>query len=256
MGRTARRGCAALSAQYDDIAAAYSRTKTAPLRQHVEAYSFFRMLGDVRGLEVLDLACGDGFYTRQLATAGAKRVTGVDVSAEMIALARAAEAEQPLGIDYLCADVAQMEPRDPVDVVTAAYLLHYAPTVAALEAMCTRIATQLRPGGRFVAINENPEEPGDRRVAYSPYGFDKVLQGSRNDGSAIEYAMVSGRSMLRFKVWYYSRATYEQALHRAGFRSVQWRGLELSDAGVQELGAEYWQDYMAHPPVIGLECSL
>jgi len=46
-------------AQYDEFAADYQRTKEAPLRLFVEAHSFMAMLGDVRGLNVLDLACGD-----------------------------------------------------------------------------------------------------------------------------------------------------------------------------------------------------
>ena len=77
-----------MSAQYDGIADAYKRTKTSPLREHVEAYSFLRMLGDLQGLRVLDLACGDGFYTRAIAAAGAAEVVGVDISADMLTLAR------------------------------------------------------------------------------------------------------------------------------------------------------------------------
>ena len=58
--------------QYDGIAAQYQRSKHSPIRRHVEAWSFFRMLGPVDGLAVLDLACGEGFYTRQLARRGAR----------------------------------------------------------------------------------------------------------------------------------------------------------------------------------------
>ena len=49
------------------------------------------MLGSVAGLGVLDLACGEGFYTRQIARDGATRVVGVDISPEMIALAEELE---------------------------------------------------------------------------------------------------------------------------------------------------------------------
>jgi len=57
-------------------------------RSVVEAYSFFKELGDVKGLRVLDLACGNGHYTRQIYERGAKEVAGVDVSSEMIKLAK------------------------------------------------------------------------------------------------------------------------------------------------------------------------
>ena len=76
-----------MTSQYDAIARDYQATKASPLRTHVEAFSFFQMLGDVQSLDVLDLACGEGFYSRLIREAGAATVVGVDLSAEMIRLA-------------------------------------------------------------------------------------------------------------------------------------------------------------------------
>jgi len=50
----------------------------------------FELIGDVKGKRVLDLACGEGYITRILATKGAK-VTGVDFSEKLIELARREE---------------------------------------------------------------------------------------------------------------------------------------------------------------------
>jgi len=68
--------------------------------------------------------------------------------------------------------------------------------------------------------------------------------------------MVSGRSMIRFNAYYYSRTTYENALRAAGFNEINWRPLLLAPEGVAECGADYWQEYLANPPVVGLECWL
>ena len=59
-----------MSAQYDTIAREYQATEESPLRRYIEAYSFFRMIGDPAGLRILDRACGEGFYTRALAERG------------------------------------------------------------------------------------------------------------------------------------------------------------------------------------------
>ena len=120
-------------AQYDAIAEAYRDSKQLPFRRAIERYTLFEALGSVRGMTVLDLACGEGFYTRLLRRAGAARVTGIDVSAEMIRLAEREEARDPLGCAYLCRDVADLEPEiGTADRIVAMYLLHYAGTRARL----------------------------------------------------------------------------------------------------------------------------
>src|SRR5947209_7801420 len=89
---------------YDPIAGQYQRAKRQPWRGHVEAFTFLGLLGDLSGKSVVDLACGEGHYTRMLPSLGAARVVGVDRSEGMIALARAQEAGHPQGIDYLLQD--------------------------------------------------------------------------------------------------------------------------------------------------------
>lgn len=61
------------------------------------------MLGDVRGRKILDLGCGEGAYSRELARRGAQ-VTGVDGSARLVEVARARAAAEGLDIPYHCAN--------------------------------------------------------------------------------------------------------------------------------------------------------
>ena len=62
------------------------------------------LLGPVAGLQVLDVACGHGRITRELARRGAS-VVGVDVSGALITRARETEQDEQLGIRYLHEDV-------------------------------------------------------------------------------------------------------------------------------------------------------
>ena len=114
-----------MAAQYDDIGVKVADWDVLPVRsEYVEGHTFFQALGSVAGQSVLDVACGDGLYTRQLHARGAQRVVGVDISEEMIRVARQHEAAQPAGIDYHVSDVADMAPLGAFDCVTAIYLLH------------------------------------------------------------------------------------------------------------------------------------
>src|SRR5262245_42326897 len=105
--------------QYDHIGRqydAYARTATG---KRAERYTFFRMVGALNGQRVLDLACGDGFYTRLLKQHGAAEVLGVDISPEMIRLAREHEQQAPLGLTYQVGDAVTLSQLGPFDLVTA-----------------------------------------------------------------------------------------------------------------------------------------
>lgn len=140
---------------YDEsrVAEQYKECKLQSWRVHLEDFSFQRAIGDVSGLKLVDLACGEGHVTRRIATAGAKDVYGVDVSQRMVELARKEEVAQPLGITYKCEKVGQemISPQN-FDLATAAWLLVYCRNRKELADMCKGVAQWVKPGGRFVTL--------------------------------------------------------------------------------------------------------
>ncbi|MGE4373133.1 MAG: class I SAM-dependent methyltransferase [Xanthobacter sp.] len=62
--------------------------------------AFLNFLPDIRGLKLIDFGCGEGTNTRALARRGA-HMTGLDLSARLVAHARQMEEEEPLGITYV-----------------------------------------------------------------------------------------------------------------------------------------------------------
>jgi len=242
--------------QYDRIAQEYGDSKKSDVVTFVEIPTFLDVSGDVRDKAVLDLACGDGFYSRKFGQMGAAPVVGVDISAEMIELARAQERKESLGIRYECADVAKLPSLGEFDIVTAAFLLHYSKDEDEMQAMCDGIAGQLRQGGRFVAMSENPWQKAGRYTLYKKYGFVKTLAEPQIDGAKITYLMATGRRPFKFNVQYFQAQTYERALRNAGFDDIQWHPLVLSEEGRSAKGESHWQEYMDNPPVIGLSAKL
>lgn len=243
-----------MSAQYDAIAEKYQRTRESPLRTYIEAHTFLSLIGDIRGQSILDLACGEGFYTRRLKELGAERVVGVDISPQMIALATEQERQSPVGVEYVCADVEGMDCQGEFDIVGAAYLLHYSKNEQALLHMCQSIVDHLPASGRFVTLNENPDQSVEQYAGYAQYGFNKTVEQPRRDGSEITYWMVAGRELFNFQACFFSRDTYERVLTAAGFRDIRWHPLVVAEEGIEAHGASYWQEYLSNPPVIGLEC--
>ncbi len=77
------------------------------------------LIGNVKGLEVLDVGCGEGDNTRILARKGAK-ATGIDVSRVMVEHAKSQEKKDRLGIRYYVLDSADLSvfPAKYFDLVT------------------------------------------------------------------------------------------------------------------------------------------
>ncbi len=113
------------------------------------------LCGDVSGLRVLDLGCGNGYFARELARRGA-RVTGVDIAPRMIEHARRSEVHRPLGVEYVVSDAASLEDHfgdRAFDMVTSCLALQDMPDPAGALREAARV---LRPGGRLVASIAHP----------------------------------------------------------------------------------------------------
>ncbi|MEH2253801.1 class I SAM-dependent methyltransferase [Nostoc sp.] len=242
-----------MATDYDTITQQYKKSKELPFRLCIEAYTFFNLLGNLAGKSVLDLACGDGFYTRQLQLQGAARVVGVDNSEKMIKLARQQEAADEQGIEYIIADVLELGLIGSFDLVAAAYLLNYAQTKEQLLSMCQSIFTNLKPGGRFVSVNNNSEQPPQSFLTSEKYGFIKSISEPLQEGTAITYTFFVGEQF-SFDNYYLSPATYEWAFRNAGFKEIRWHKPLLSPDGVRQEGQEFWQDFLNYAPLVGIEC--
>ncbi|MED7926232.1 class I SAM-dependent methyltransferase [Nonomuraea sp. LP-02] len=122
----------------------------------------------IAGRRILDLACGHGRVTRELARRRAT-VTGVDISETLLTVARRAERESALGITYVHADITAPErswllSASPYDVVTCNFGLS---DIDDLDAAIAATARALRPGGTFVCSILHPCFPGGHHVSGS-----------------------------------------------------------------------------------------
>lgn len=243
-----------MDSQFDTAVAAYESSMEAmPFREHIEEYSFLNAVGDVAGRDVLDLGCGSGLYTRRLRGAGAARVVGLDESAAMVEHARRREEREGLGVEYLAANGADPDAGElpgvtgAFDVVTAVYVLPYAPSLEALEGFCVTARRALRPsGGRFVAAVLNPAFSTDPQW-YRGYGMLLSSQSSPAEGTPGHMRAWVGPHVLDLDFFRWSTAAHEQALKAAGFERVSWIRPTVSEAGRERYGEAFWTNYLTCP---------
>jgi toxoflavin synthase len=241
-----------MSTNYDHIAEQYKRSKLTPWRTYIEQYTLLGLMGDLRGKSVLDLACGEGYYSRIFKRLGAARVVGVDLSRGMIDLARANEDESALGVEYVVGDATVFEPPETFDIVAAAYLLNYAETGEKLRAMCETVSRSLRPGGRFVAVNNNPSQSPLRFSAMKKYGFVKSAEEPLRPGAPITYTIFQEEASFSFDNYYLSLETHEEVLAAADLRDLEWVQPRLSPEWRED--RNFWDDFFVDPSIIFLQC--
>lgn len=201
-------------------------------REEMNNPAAFKIIGNVKGKQVLDLSCGEGYNTRILARMGAK-VVGVDFSEKMIELARQTEKEEKLGISYCVSDAADLKDfqSERFDVVTCLMALM---DIEQYEDAISEVARVLKKNGRFVFSITHPcfeygDTVGEEPIAEWKYEEDTENSEGRN---AVHLEVRKYFGIAKFEVsWDMERLAkpfqttsfhrtltdYFQALHKSGF---------------------------------------
>ncbi len=161
------------------------------------------------GERVLDLGCGTGHLTAQIAERGAE-VVGVDASAAMIGQAR----QNYPKLKFALADARKLNFDEPFDAVFSNAALHW---ISEASDVVAGVARTLKPGGRFVL-----EMGGKGNIEQIVKVLEELLPAAKNP-------------------WYFpSAAEYAGLLEEQGFEiSVlwtfpRWHRLEHPEKGLRE----------------------
>ena len=136
--------------------------------------NLLRMAKIAKGERVLDLGCGEGFFARELAKAGAT-VTGADIAKELIAQAR-----KKGGAEYFAAPANKLAfAKDgEFDAVICVLALQ---NIEDLAGTLKEVRRVLKKGGRFIFVLNHP---AFRVLKRSSWGWDETAQ--------IQYRRVDG----------------------------------------------------------------
>ncbi len=134
----------------------------------------------------LDIGCGNGYTVRwaaQVVTEG--KAVGIDLSSEMVALARTLSRDVPNAEFHEAAFPAHELPRDRFDAILSMEVFYYLPDLAA---GLTETWHLLRPGGRFACMvdfyGENeishswPSDVGVEMTLLDEAGWRAALEGA------------------------------------------------------------------------------
>ncbi|KAI1375721.1 methyltransferase type 11 [Hypoxylon crocopeplum] len=178
------------------------------------------ILPNLKGLSVLDLGCGFGWFSRFAIENGAVSVTAIDLSEKMLEKARDMTKDDK--VKYERADLEELRlVEHQYDVVFSSLAFHY---VANLQALISEVNKSLKPSGRLVFSIEHPiytapskpsmvedEETGRRFWPLDDYQKEGlrttnwlvtgVEKQHRTIGSYINILLTSGLQLTDFVEW-------------------------------------------------------
>lgn len=198
--------------------------------------NLLRVLGLKRGERVLDIACGQGFFSRACREAGAT-VTGADVSKELIALART---QSPKELSFYVAPSHALPFAKDGSYDTALVVLAIQ-NIEKMSETFTEAARTLTPSGRLVLVLNHP---AFRVLKHSSWGYDEKeeIQYRRVDrylsGEKVLVDMHPGKKSGEQTISYHrSLQDISKALRKNGFAvrgMEEWISHRVSEKGPRE----------------------
>lgn len=118
----------------------------------LEQPNFFTLLPPVKNKVILDIGCGMGDFTAYCIGQGAKSVTGIDISSNMIAHAKKRHVHECLTFEQ-CAFEDLTVPNGTIDFISSSLAFHY---IADFQLLIKKIRTALSEGGILLFSLEHP----------------------------------------------------------------------------------------------------
>lgn len=234
--------------QYDNFSTVYaSIAADDPAKKFIQYPGALRLLGDITGHNILDIGCGNGTFTRMLASHGA-RVTGYDPSEKQIEKAREAENKDETGIQYFVGERPDISADYQFDKAVSVMALMYAADLENLCEMFSYIKDKMKASGLFCAVIFNPD--------YNHFGakaYNRRFSKQQNSKIQVEFFNEQGQICMSSMHSDFLISDYEYAADKAGFKNIEWVNLEVTPEGKEAMGEQFWELFEMHPAYRGLK---
>lgn len=233
---------------FNVLARCYQQSHVKPDKQYSILPTILKLVGDLQGKTVLDLGCGDGFFSRPMAQSGAKWVIGLDNSEEQLKLA--GQWQLP-NLELRLADIFQ-DDLPMADVINAPFVANYANTSNELTKFFVRVNGALNKNGRAVFVMDIRNFPcgnlGYRRMR--AVGATKMTTGDYPGifGPNLSVTLWNGgrKPICVLRVRQHSQIAIQTALQEAGFQNIRWHLPIVSAEGIERYDKKFWDGYPEH----------
>lgn len=176
-----------------------------------------------------DLGCGDlALMAPALQALPLASYLGVDLTEQVLPMARTALESAPFATEFVCADVIDFieSTEEEFDLVHAALVLHHLSDEDKVRFL-SRLRERIRPGGAFLWADVFCE-PGESRADYASRYAERIRRDWRALDEQDREAIVTHMRTYDFPA---DRVAIVDAAQRAGWRwEWRWRGSHQAEA--------------------------
>ena len=181
---------------------------------YIEMPAVLDMIPDnLTNIEVLDIGCGLGLYSKVLCERGAK-VTAIDISEEMLGYAQ----ESCFGLDVEFVNTSFIDfivsPNRKFDLIIGGFMLSYFDN---LDNVFSKVATILNKNGICIFSMLHPLRLSSCRNSSGKYIIDNYFDSSR----LYESDFLNNKDLLYLKKWSISDVTKASSNHNILIDSIQ-----------------------------------
>ncbi len=130
------------------------------------------LLPDDRDSRCLDIACGAGMFLHYLKERGYRNITGVDISAEQVALAK-----QVCGTVFECDANEFLADGKKFDLITILSFIEHLTRDEAMDFL-DNVHRALSPGGRVILVTPNADSPFASHMRYGDLTHEVIYKRS------------------------------------------------------------------------------
>lgn len=227
--------------EYNKIGEKYANLiKKDPLKKYLQYPGLIKMLGNVKGKKILDIGCGNGFFSSMIAQKGAK-IVGFDVSEKQIELALETEKKEKLGMEFFCSDQFKFNYPQKFDWAYSNMVIFYAVNFKELIQFFKCAFKFLKKDGKFISVVVNPDY---KRLGELHYDRKIIKEGNK----ARSEFYIDGKFDISSGVYsLFTKEEYERASQEAGFSRCEWKKIKIEEEGIKDKGEEFWRGYDSDP---------
>jgi len=233
----------------EDVATTYAELPAqAPWWEHCETYTTKLLLGDIKGLSVLDLGCGEGRSVRNMLSWGAAKGVGVDISEHMVNIARSKHTANT-EFHVMCSTESKLPEtlQQKFDLVTSFWVMQYMSNYSELRSHIQAAYNSLKNGGSFCSIvsaySDKFPLKGENRLMTVRFERQSIEEFSPLDSYL---GLTDNSPGVLLSIYSLYPQTIESVLKEVGFSEIETMPMGLSKEGEEFYTKEAVDESFSH----------